>query len=70
MTRREAMRLSWFATAGSIDVDASAVGEDDDATSVTTIWHAPAMPGLATVWLVLRDSRGGIATQTVPVTVR
>lgn len=60
--RREAMRLSWFATAGSLAVDASAVGEDDTGTSVSTTWRTPAA-GSAYVWFVLRDSRGGIATQ-------
>jgi hypothetical protein len=70
VTRREAMRLSWFATAGSLDVDASAVGEDGGATSVSTTWHVPATPGAVTIWLVLRDARGGIVTQTIPVTVR
>ena len=69
VTRRESMRLSWFATTGAIDVDATAVGEDDDALSVSTTWHVPAEPGPATVWLVLRDARGGIATQTTAVTI-
>jgi hypothetical protein len=66
--RREAMRLSWFATAGALDVDASAVGEGDPATSVTTTWHTPG-PGPATLWFVLRDSRGGVAARAVSVTV-
>lgn len=68
VTRREAMRLSWFATGGRLAVDASAVGEIDPATAVSTTWHTPAA-GPATLWLVLRDSRGGIASQTVPVEV-
>lgn len=73
VTRREAMRLSWFATGGALDVDASAVGEDDPATSVlatsvTTTWHTPG-PGPQTLWFVLRDSRGGVATRAVPVIV-
>jgi hypothetical protein len=66
--RREAMRLSWFATGGSLAVDASAVAETDPATRVSTIWHTPAA-GTAYVWLVLRDSRGGIATQALRVAV-
>jgi len=66
--RREAMRLSWFATGGTLPADASAVGETDTATRVSTIWHTPAA-GTAYVWLVLRDSRGGIATQTLRVEV-
>jgi len=66
--RREAMRLSWFATGGTLAVDASAVGEADPATAVSTTWHTPAA-GTATLWLVLRDSRGGIATQVISVDV-
>jgi hypothetical protein len=70
VTRRESMRLSWFTTAGEFPVDASAVDEADPAQSVTTTWHAPATPGTAWLWLVLRDSRGGLATQTLEVTVQ
>jgi hypothetical protein len=66
--RRESMRVSWFATGGTIDVDASAVGEDDGATEVSTTWHTPG-PGTAWVWIVLRDARGGIATQAHIVTL-
>jgi hypothetical protein len=69
VTRREAMRVSWFATAGALDVDATAVGEDDPATSASTTWHAPTS-GTAWLWIVLRDSRGGVAAQAVAVTVR
>lgn len=66
--RREAMRVSWFATGGSIDVDASAVGEDNSATEVQTTWHTPDR-GTAWIWIVLRDARGGIATQAHAVTL-
>jgi len=68
VTRREAMRLSWFATGGTLAVDASAVAEIDTSTSVSTTWHTPAA-GTAYLWLILRDSRGGIASQTVRVIV-
>ncbi len=70
VTRREAMRVSWFATGGELAVDASAVGEDDAATEVSTTWRTPTTPGPAWLWFVLRDSRGGIATQSVAVTVQ
>jgi hypothetical protein len=65
---REAMRVSWYATAGTLQVDASAVGEDETATSVSTTWHTPAT-GEAWLWLVLRDNRGGIAWQELHVTI-
>jgi hypothetical protein len=66
--RRESMRVSWFATAGTISVDGSAVGEDDSATSVSTTWRTPPA-GDAWLWFVLRDSRGGIAWRELRVTV-
>jgi hypothetical protein len=69
ITRRESMRLSWFATAGSLAVDASAVDEADTSTSVSTTWHTPTQPGTVFLWFVLRDSRGGIATTTVIVDI-
>jgi hypothetical protein len=68
VTRREAMQVSWYATGGSIAVDASAVDEADPSTTVATTWLTPAA-GPAWLWLVLRDSRGGIATQTIAVTL-
>jgi hypothetical protein len=69
-TRRESMRISWFTTAGSLAVDASAVAESDPATSVTTTWHTPPSTGPAYLWLVLRDSRGGLATASYALPVR
>lgn len=68
ITRREAMRVSWFATGGRLAVDASAVAEDAEARSVSTTWRTPA-PGPVQLWLVLRDSRGGIAVTTARITV-
>lgn len=70
ITRRESMLVSWFATGGSFPVDATAVGEDDPAQSAQVTWTAPTTPGPAWLWIVLRDSRGGIATQSIDVTVQ
>jgi hypothetical protein len=70
VTRRESMRVSWFASAGSLPVDATAVGQDDPAQSASTTWTAPTTPGPAWLWFVLRDSRGGLATQSIAVTVQ
>jgi len=69
ITRRESMRVSWFATGGALDIDASLVGEDDDATSTSTVWHAHG-PGTFTLWAVLRDSRGGTTWTDATVTVQ
>lgn len=65
VTRRETMRLSWFATGGRIAVDASA----SEGTTVSTTWRTPET-GTVWLWFVLRDSRGGIAVQSARVTVR
>jgi hypothetical protein len=70
VTRREAMRVSWFATAGELAVDASVANEESTATTATTTWRAPTTLGPAWLWIVLRDSRGGTATQIIPIEVR
>jgi hypothetical protein len=70
VTRRESMSVSWFVTAGSMPVDATDVGEDDLDQSASTTWIAPQTPGAMWMWIVLRDSRGGLATLTMPITVQ
>jgi hypothetical protein len=70
VTRRESMAVSWFATGGAFPADASDLGEDDPAQSASTTWTAPSAPGTAWLWIVLRDSRGGLATQSIAVTVQ
>ena len=70
VTRPEAMRVSWFATGGDLAVDASAVAEGDPTSTVSTTWHTPSQPGPAWIWLVLRDSRGGLATATFAIAVQ
>jgi hypothetical protein len=57
--RREAMRVSWFVTAGSLADEITGRAEGDLATTTETTWLAPSTPGVAHLWLVLRDSRGG-----------
>lgn len=67
--RHESMRISWFATGGTIAVDASAVGELSSQRAVHTTWHTPASAGTAHLVVVLRDGRGGTAVATTSVTV-
>ncbi len=66
--RRESMRVSWFATGGVLPVDATLVDETDLATTASTTWRTPAA-GPVFVWVILRDSRGGIAARTLEVIV-
>ena len=58
--RREAMRVSWFATAGDFGVDRTGRAEDDRATTTENTWTAPSSTGKVHLWIVVRDSRGGI----------
>jgi hypothetical protein len=58
--QREAMRVSWFATAGAFEHDVSGRAADDPVLTADNEWVAPATAGTAHLWLVLRDSRGGV----------
>ena len=58
--RREALRVSWFVAAGTLALSHSGTGSDDTATFAENTWHTP-VAGPVSVWLVLRDDRGGIA---------
>jgi hypothetical protein len=57
---REAMRVSWFATGGSFEHDRTGRGETEMETSTDNAWTAPKDAGMVTMWVVLRDSRGGV----------
>jgi hypothetical protein len=57
---REAMRVSWFATGGTFDHDVTGRDAEDPALSTANGWLAPAVAGPVHLWLVLRDSRGGV----------
>jgi hypothetical protein len=66
---RESLRVSWFATAGELEHDRTGRGEDELETSSDDTWTAPPTPGPVSLWVVLRDSRGGVdfAAYTVVV---
>jgi len=60
VAQREALRVSWFATAGVFDHDVTGRDAEDPALSTANGWQAPATAGPVHLWLVLRDSRGGV----------
>ncbi len=68
--RRETMRLSWFATAGTFESDRTGRTEDETATFTDNDWTAPAEPRIVHLYVVLRDARGGVAFATPTVTTR
>jgi hypothetical protein len=67
---RESMRVSWFATAGSFAHEVTGRSEDETATTTTDGWTAPSTPGPVHLWVVLRDSRGGIDYASYELVVR
>jgi hypothetical protein len=65
---REAMRLSWYATGGALDVDRTGVTNADTSTTWSNVWTAPAA-GPASLWIVVRDDRGGTGWSRIDVVV-
>jgi hypothetical protein len=61
VNRREGMRVSWYATAGTFEHDRSGRTEDQASVpSADNTWTAPDHAGDVHVWVVLRDDRGGV----------
>lgn len=58
--RREALRVSWFVTGGTLGDEETGRGEQDPATTTSTTWTAPEESARVNLWVVLRDSRGGV----------
>lgn len=65
--RREALSATWFATDGSFGLARNGRSGDDDDTTVTNTWTAG--EASATLWVVLRDERGGVGFTSLDVTV-
>lgn len=70
VTRRESMRVSWFATAGDFDKDRTGRTETEQETTTDNTWTAPDEASVTHIWLVLRDARGGIAFNDQTITTR
>jgi hypothetical protein len=68
--RREAIQVSWFATAGAFAHDRTGRGEEEaDLPSTENPWTAPDEEGDVTLWTVIRDDRGGVGWQRYRVRV-
>jgi len=67
--RREGLRLAWYASGGVFEQELTGREESDSATDSSNVWTAPAIAGSHTVWLVLRDSRGGSSWQRYDIEV-
>jgi hypothetical protein len=58
---RESLQLAHFTTSGDLSRAFDTIAWNTDELSREVTWAAPAEPGLARFWLVLRDFRGGSA---------
>jgi hypothetical protein len=56
----ESLRLSWFATAGQFEHDATGRSATETESFTENTWTAPTTAGPVHLWIVLRDNRGGI----------
>jgi hypothetical protein len=57
---REALTVSWLATSGTFAAEHTGRGETDPTLDSDNSWTAPTTIGPAHIFLVLRDSRGGV----------
>jgi hypothetical protein len=68
--RRESMRVSWFSTAGTFrDARTGRAEQEADTTRSPNVWTAPEAEGDVTLWVVLRDDRGGVTWRTYALRV-
>ena len=65
---REAMRVSWFVSGGELASDRTGRSETETASFADDVWTTPAA-GPAYLWVVLRDSRGGMAFAAHAITI-
>lgn len=69
--RREAMRVSWFATAGSFATGHTGRAESEaDQAFANNQWSAPSTAGEVHLWAVLRDDRGGVTWTALRIAVQ
>lgn len=68
--RRESLRVSWFATAGSFAQDRTGRAEEEAETFTENAWTAPDAAASVHLFVVLRDARGGVAFSSHVLGVR
>jgi len=65
--RRESIAVSWLTTSGSFVAPRTGRSETDTTTSVENDWVAA---GAGSIFIVVRDARGGVTFRTIPVQIR
>ena len=67
--RREVFRVSWFATRGTFDVPRTGASDEPEVFGSSNGFTVPNEPGPLTIWVVVRDDRGGVGYREATVTV-
>ncbi len=69
-SRRESLRVSWFTSAGRFAEERTGRSEGEaDVSFSDNTWQAPAA-GVARIWVVLRDDRGGVGWRSYTLRAR
>lgn len=60
-SRHEAISVAWYTSSGHFDNEQTGreEGEASSSRSSDNVWRVGDVPGAATLWIVIRDSRGG-----------
>jgi hypothetical protein len=67
--QRESLDVSWYATAGDFVNERTGRTATEPELDTANMWRAPETPGTVHAWVVLRDSRGGVAFKEFGMTV-
>lgn len=68
--QREAIQLSWYVTRGQLDMERTGRDPEEEARWSQNTWTTPTEPGPVHLWVVLRDSRGGVSVNHQVITVQ
>ena len=69
VTRTETLSASWFATAGSFQDSRTGLELTDEGALAENRWVVPREAGEVTLWVVLRDNRGGVSWKSARLAV-
>jgi len=69
-TKRESIRVSWYASAGHFEHAVTGRDVSELAADTENTWTAPTDAGDVRLWLVIRDSRGGQTFRSFVLSVK
>lgn len=69
--RREGITVAWYASKGSFELEQTGLDEEQarSGRSTSNSWRPGSAVGPATVWVVVRDSRGGVSWRVQHFTI-